>query len=411
MGLYGIMRTGVSGMNAQSSKLGTVADNIANVNTTGYKRGSSEFSSLITPGNTGTYNSGSVQAYTRYAISEQGALSFTTSGSDLAIDGNGFMIVADRDGNTALTRAGNFVPDGNGYLVNTAGYLLQGYPLTNGDPSVVANSLTGLEPVNLDAMSLRAVPSTAGTLVVNLDSNASNITAGPPTTYTAKTSLVTYDHLGNEAIIDVYFSRLSGEPDAMGVIPETSEWEITILGAEDSPVTEIFIFDNTTGNLTDTSATWITLEVLNGEPLTLDLTGTTQLAAEFSVGEAVVNGSAPQAVDHVEIAEDGTLYSVYPDGTRTASYRIPLANVASPDNLTPMAGNIFQPNQDSGDVMVGFPGEDGFGDLYSGALELSNVDLASELTSMIESQRSFSANSKVFQAGSNLLEELVNMVR
>ena len=92
-------------------------------------------------------------------------------------------------------------------------------------------------------------------------------------------------------------------------------------------------------------------------------------------------------------------------------HQIPLADVASPDKLTPVSGNLYRVSNESGDVRVGFPGEGGLGNLVVGALENSNVDLASELTSMIESQRSYTANSKVFKAGSDLLEELVNLVR
>ena len=95
MSLYGVMRTGGSGMNAQSNKLSTVADNIANVNTTGYKRASTEFSSLVLKSGTGNYNSGSVETHVRYAISDPGTLNFTTSATDLAIQGNGFFVVND----------------------------------------------------------------------------------------------------------------------------------------------------------------------------------------------------------------------------------------------------------------------------------------------------------------------------
>jgi flagellar hook protein FlgE len=113
MGLSGIMRTGVSGMNAQSSKLGAVADNIANSSTTGYKRAETEFASQVLAQGGGSYNSGGVQAHTKYAISDQGSMSFTTSKLDLAVDGNGFFIVSDSTGagaSQALTRAGSFVP-------------------------------------------------------------------------------------------------------------------------------------------------------------------------------------------------------------------------------------------------------------------------------------------------------------
>src|SRR5262249_28845064 len=132
MSLFGVMRTGVSGMNAQSNKLSTVSDNIANVNTTGYKRASTEFSSLILKSGSGDYNSGAGETHILYAITDPGSLQFTTSTTDLAVQGNGFFVVSDVTGTQHfLTRAGSFVPDSRGNLVNPAGFYLMGYNIQN----------------------------------------------------------------------------------------------------------------------------------------------------------------------------------------------------------------------------------------------------------------------------------------
>src|SRR5690606_23151659 len=144
-----MMRTGVSGMAAQSSRLGTVADNIANVSTTGYKRASTEFSTMVLDAAAGAYVSGGVEPHTRYAISSQGPLAYTTSATDLAVRGGGFFLVSDLAGQIYMTRAGSFVPDGEGRLVNAAGYNLMGYSLANGAPQVVANGYAGLEVINI----------------------------------------------------------------------------------------------------------------------------------------------------------------------------------------------------------------------------------------------------------------------
>ena len=163
MSLYGVMRTGVSGMNAQSNKLSTVSDNIANVNTVGYKRASTEFSSLILKSGSGNYDSGAVETTVRYAITDPGNLQFTTSTTDLAVQGNGFFVVQDTNGNNFLTRAGSFVPDSTGNLVNTAGFQLMGYNIQNGAaPNVAANGFGGLQVVNVNQMALQASPSTNG---------------------------------------------------------------------------------------------------------------------------------------------------------------------------------------------------------------------------------------------------------
>ena len=425
MGLYGVMRTGVSGMNAQSSKLGTVADNIANSNTTGYKRAATEFSSMVLSQGAGTYNSGGVQAHTLYSISDQGSMSFTTSKLDLAVDGNGFFVVANKEGDQpVLTRAGSFVPDGEGYLLNTAGYYLQGYPVANGaTPTPVANGLGGLEPVNISQNQLEASPTDAAKLWTNLPEDATIVPAADlpsanaaTATYSAKTSLVVYDNLGNELTVDVYYSKVT-ETAA------DSDWEVTIFNSADAapgggfpyataPLsTQTLTFDVTTGGFAAASPTVINLTVPNGGTFDIDLSGSTYLGAGFLVTEVDTNGNAPSAVESVEFDDEGILYAIYANGDRRAIYQIPLADVASPDKLTPMSGNVYRVSTDSGEVRVGFPGEGGLGNLEIGALEGSNVDLASELTSMIESQRSYTANSKVFKAGSDLLEELVNLVR
>ena len=156
----------------------------------------------------------------------------------------------------------------------------------------------------------------------------------------------------------------------------------------------------------------ITVPVPNGANLQLDMSGSSNLDAPYTLLDAtVVNGNGPSPVDRIEIAEDGTLYAVFESGTRIATYRIPFANVASPDNMQPLSGNVFVPTANSGEIQIGFPGEGGFGTMVSGALEQSTVDLATELTTMIEAERNYTANSKVFQTGADLLDVLVNLKR
>jgi len=169
MGILDTMRTSVSGMNAQANRLGIVGDNIANGSTIGYKSSSADFSSLVLQAGQTDYVSGAVATRVRYDISAQGALSFTTSSTDLAVQGNGFFVVSGPGGQTYLTRAGSFVKDGNGDLVNTAGFKLMGYNITSG-AAAASNGSSALVPVNIGSFSLQASPSTEGTLFVNLPS-------------------------------------------------------------------------------------------------------------------------------------------------------------------------------------------------------------------------------------------------
>jgi len=419
MSIYGTMRTGVSGMEAQANRIAVVADNMANVNTIGYKGSSTQFSSFILDSRTGSYNSGGVTTTIRQSVSHQGALQYTTSATDLAVNGNGFFVVNDAGGTPFLTRAGSFVPDGEGNLINSAGFQLMGYPLADGDPNVVVNALAGLEPINITQVALEATPSTLGSFAANLPSNAVAVPPGDRpsdnvanSAFTAKSSLVAYDNLGNSVVVDVYFAKTAD-----------NEWEATVFNQADAtpgtgfpyaapPLTTVALeFDPADGRLAGGSPNALALAIPGGQALEMNLTNMTQVAADYTVMQAQVNGNEPSAVRGIEFGSDGTLYTVFENGDRRAAYRIPLATVPSPDNLKATAGNVYSIGLESGDVRLGFPGEGGLGSVVAGALEQSNVDLASELTNMIEAQRGYQANSKVFQTGSDILEILVNLKR
>jgi flagellar hook protein FlgE len=421
MSLYGMMRTGVSGMNAQANRLSATADNIANSGTAGYKRAGTQFSTLVIPGSTGNYNSGGVTTTTRYAISEAGIPQYTTSPTDLAINGDGFFIVADTNGTPYMTRAGNFVPNDQGQLVNAAGFTLLGYSFANGTPAVTANGFAGLEPVTVSQTGLTATPSSAGDFYANLPLDANIVTTNLPSAngttfnYTAKSSIVTYDNAGSKRLLDVYFTKTGANTWEVAVFDQsqaTAGSGVPYGTVGSAPLkTQTLTFDPTTNHLTTTSASTIDIPVPNGGTVTLDLSQSTQFGTGYSVYDAKVNGNPPSAIQDVQIADDGTVYAQYDDGSLRALYRIPLATVESPDNLKVLAGNVFSATADSGDPTVGFPGDGKAGTVKSGALENSNVDIAQELTDMIESQRTYTANSKVFQTGSDLMDVLVNLAR
>ena len=418
MGIYSMMRTSASGMAAQANRLGTVADNIANASTTGYKRASTEFSSLILESGTAEYVSGSVESRLRHAISEQGSFKFTTSATDLAVKGNGFFVVSDSGGQSFLTRAGSFVRDAEGDLVNAAGFKLMGYDLAGGTPSIVTNGTAGLNAVNIGSFALQATPSTQGQLYLNLPATAAVVAAAnlpsanaATAEYTGKTSLIAYDNVGSEVTLDIYATKSA-----------TGSWEITAFDHAAAAVggsfpytsgplaSTTFTFD-ATGGLAVASPTALSLTIPNGAAFTLDMSQTSQLATDYTVLNAAVDGNAPSGVQGVEISDDGLLYAVFENGSRMATYRIPLATVPSPDNLEALAGNVYRVGVDAGDINIGFAGTSGFGSMVMSALEQPTVDLASELTTMIESERSYTANSKVFQTGAELMDVLVNLKR
>jgi flagellar hook protein FlgE len=417
MSLYGMMRTGVSGMNAQANRLSTTADNIANSDTTGYKRSSAEFSTLIMPQVGGAYNSGGVNTTIRSAISAQGVLQYTTSVSDLAVNGNGFFVVQDPSGTPFLTRAGAFVPDAQGRLVNAAGYQLMAYSYANGTPAATANGFEGLVPVEISDQEMTATPSTTGNFNANLPAGATP-PAGPlPSSnsataeYTSKSSIVTYDNLGNKKLLDVYFTNTGTGTWSVSVFDQSTATPGTSFPYTGGALASANLtFDTTTGKITG-AVDSITIPVPGGASLDLDLSKLTQLGTGFTVSEAKVNGNAPSTIEKIQIGEDGVIYAQYQDGSTKPLFKIPLADVQSADNLTALPGNVYAQSTDSGTVRIGFANEGKLGSIISGALENSNVDIAEELTNMIAAQRSYTANSKVFQTGSDLMDVLVNLKR
>lgn len=425
MSISGMMRTSASGMAAQSARLGTVSDNIANASTHGYKRAFTEFSTIVLESGKGAYVPGSVDTTVRYGISQQGGFDYTTSPTDLAVSGNGFLLVSDGSNAAYLTRAGSFVKDDQGYLVNAAGFKLLGYPIVNGSTAAASNGTAGMEEVNISAMSLEATPSTLGTYNANVPIDATTVASGnrpsdnlATSAYSAKSSITAIDNVGREVTLDIYYTKTG-----------TNTWDVSVFNAADAASstapfpytsgalsTTTLTFDSSTGQIASVSPSnpagnVMSIPVPNGQTLTLDVSKSSELAENFQVLTPTINGNSPSAVEGVEFNKDGTLYAVYGNGARVGIYRIPLATVPSPDNLTPQAGNVYTVSADSGNLQVGFPGTAMFGDLRSSQLEKSTVDTATELTTMIESQFAFTANSKVFQTGGELMEVLVNLKR
>ena len=218
-----------------------------------------------------------------------------------------------------------------------------------------------------------------------------------------------YDSLGNEKVVDIYYAKTADDT-----------WEATAFDATTStngsfpytsgPLTsQTITFDPTTGYVVGGGSTSMNITMPGGISATLDMTGISQLGTDYQVITAEANGSSPGAVENVEINSNGTVYAIYKNGYTIPVFQIALATVPSTDNLKPVTGTAFTVTVDSGDVLVGTPEQNGNGSVISGALEESNVDLSNELTLMIQSQRSYTANSRVFQTGSELMDVLINI--
>lgn len=417
MSIYTTLQTAVSGMAAQATKLSTIGDNIANASTTGYKDASVEFETLLGSTAASYYESGAVQSRIRYGVSQQGEIAGTSSTTDLAIKGNGFFVVQTTGTATALTRSGSFVPDATGSLVNAAGYKLMGYNLTDGTYNA-SSGIGALQAVNISSQGLTATASQSGTLSVNLPSTATAVIAAnlpsanaSTAVYTQKTSLVAFDNLGTVVNLDVFMTKTG-----------SNTWEVSVFNAAargtgggfpySSPAmaTQNLTFDPTSGRLATTSATAVNVPIANGKTVAIDLSQSTQLASNYNLAIGTVDGNAPSSVANITIAEDGTVSTVYQSGATTKNFRIPLANVQSPDEMTSLPGNIYQTNQNSGSMTLGVASTGTLGKIESNSLESSTVDLATELTSMISTQRSYEANSKVLTTGSEMLSTIIQAI-
>jgi flagellar hook protein FlgE len=405
-----ILNTSVSGMLADSNWLSSISQNVANANTTGYKNAETEFSTLVDQVSTAAAGGG-VMTTTRNLNTLQGNVVSSSTATDLAVQGSGFFVVSDSSGATYLTRNGSFVPDASGNLVNSAGYYLMGTDIQSGS-SPPANALSTLQKVNVNSAGETATPTTSASIAANLPSTATPIAAADlpsansaSSTYTDMTSLVVYDNLGGAHTINLYLSNTGA-----------NTWEVDAFDASKAATgggfpyssgplaTATLTFDPTTGSLSSGSP--LTIPVPDGQTMSLDLSNLTQLAASFSVSSATANGNAPASLQGVSIAANGTLSFDYTNGASIAAYDIPLANVASPDNLTSVNGNAFTANAASGPVYLGTANAGSFGAIDSSSLESSTVDLATELTDMIQAQSAYEANSKVFQTGANILDVL-----
>ncbi|MGA2042243.1 MAG: flagellar hook protein FlgE [Roseiarcus sp.] len=412
-----ILNASVLGMNAQTNWLATISQNIANSSTTGYKEAETAFSSIVTQSGPGNYSAGGVSTNAISINGLQGSVTGTSTPTDLAIQGAGYFVVTDSSGDTFLTRDGSFVPDASGNLVNAAGYYLMGSNVQNGNSTIVANSLSGLQKVNVSQTGEQAAPTTSGTLSVNLPSQstavATDLQATRTTTapnYTEQTSLITYNDLGAPVTLDIYMTNMG--PNSAG----DPVWAVDVYNHADAAAgggfpysaaalsSSTLTFSPTTGQLATGSP--IAIQYGGGAPISLDMAASTQLATGYAVTAASTNGNAPDTLTGVSVAPDGALTFNYSSGNSLPGYDIPLANVASPDNLTSENGTVFSPNVQSGEPQVGKAGTAGFGSIVSSSLEGSTVDLATELTDMIQAQSSYEANSKVFQTGANLLSIL-----
>ena len=416
MGIYGMMRTGVAGMNAQANRLTGVADNVANVSTAGYKRTDTQFSDLVMPSTRNAYQSGGVMTTVRHDISMQGAGRGTGKPGDIMLEGNGFFRVQDEAGTEYLTRAGSFQRNGEGYLQNAGGFYLLD---ETGKRVMIKGGAGELLPGQV---------TTSATITANLQADMKKNTHNKlfddpvedksvinPEAYDLKKFVTVYDEQGTAVKLDVYFTKTDNNKWTMYVCSgDTYKINDPKNPNLKNPLKTIELeFDNN-GNLLQPESTKIPMEApnVNGGlfPVDLNIGGLTQLGANFTF-DSTQNGYAPGTYKNFSFNEKGEIQVSYSNSQVRSIGRVGLSTVTAPDSLIPITGTVFQAVPEAGGQTFGHPGEGTFGVLRSGMLEESNADIGDELTDMIEAQRNYTANSKVFQTGSEVMDVIVNLKR
>jgi flagellar hook protein FlgE len=428
MSILSAMYSAVSGLGAQSTKLGVISDNIANSSTTGYKRSEVEFSSLVTDQvSRHSYSAGGVEGNVRTLVDRQGLIQATSSSTDMAINGEGFFVVADvanadpSQDLMALTRAGSFTPDDIGSLRNAAGYYLMGWRLNPDGTTVTANpsrdSFSGLETVNISGLNFTGAATTEVEFAGNLPAQLANGTPGTP----IRTSIEYYSDLGNPYTITMQWT-----PSSDGI---ADHWGLQIFdsqtGGGTTPIYDDVITFNASGPNAGTPSAipGLTGGVLplsvNGGVQTLDLNigdvnsvdGITQFAGEYVPTRITKDGAVFGVVNRIEMSDDGIVTAVYDNGLRRPIYRVPIATVQNPNGLQTISGTAFQLSNDSGTLYLWDAQTGPAGKTVGNALERSNVDIAQELTTLIETQRNYSTNAKVVQTADEMLEEITRIKR
>ncbi len=404
----------LSGLNSSSAALTNIANNLANLNTVGFKEQSTLFKDLFyqTIGTTGSGDP--IQTGAGSAVAEvsskftPGSVESTGVNSDVAIGGDGFYVVQ-RDGVISYTRAGNFSKADDGSLVTADGAQVMGYPALNG----VINQTGGLAPVMVGGGYISPPHATSGVkLTTNLDANAEIGDQYP-------TAATIYDSLGQSHVINFLFTKTA---------PGAWNYDISIAGSEvGSPDPSVSLGSGTLafdgdGNLTTPAADVTGLQITNladgASPLTFDwnlydsgVSSLTQVASPSSTTATAQDGYSSGSLQDFAIGTDGVVEGTFSNGKSIILAQLVLANFANVQGLARNGGNTFQSSLASGAPAIGAPGTGGRGKLSGGALELSNVDIASEFAKLITSQRAFQANARTITSFDEIMQDTINIKR
>jgi flagellar hook protein FlgE len=381
----------LSGLNAASSQLDVVGNNIANSQTVGFKGSSVQFADVYAAKTgLGTRVSAVLQDFSN------GALESSGRNLDLAIAGGGFFRMTQND-QVVYSRNGQLTMTPDGYLENAQGARLTGYPAgvgTGGQPQalqVPSAALGAKETAGIDAS-------------FNLDANAAVVTstfdATDPSTYSYANSSTVFDSLGNRHNLTMYFSKTGA-----------NTWEVrTSLGGNVSPASTVGFDSN--GTLASGAQSNYTFTPGNGADdidFELDLAGSTQFGNDFELSSLSQDGYTSGSMVGITIDDAGNVIGSYSNEESKVLGTIALANFRNPEGLKPVGDNAWVETTASGQALVGLAGTGMLGSIESGTVETSNVDLTKELVDLIIAQRNFQANSQTIKTQDEVMQGIVNL--
>ncbi len=401
------LSTAVTGLSAYSQEISVISNNVANSETNAYKSSTVSFSDVLSQSlsqSSGTSLGAGVSVSDVGESWTQGSITSTENTTDLAINGSGFFVVADpATGATYYTRNGEFSFDDSGSLVNASGYEVQGYEI---DDDGNLGTLTDIT-VSYDASPANAT--TEITTSVNLDAEAE---AGD----TYESPLTIYDSLGNEHSVTITYTKT-----------DTNEWAYSITcddGTVGGDSTGTLTFNESGALSSGSDDPTFTIADLTGAD---DMTIAWDIADETSSGTYATNGSLTQysldsalydssqdgyasgELSSISINSSGLVTGTYTNGAVVDLFQVTLADFNNYDGLVQVSGSLYSGSNSSGEAILGIPGTSRFGSIASESLEGSNVDLSTELASLITAQRAYQACSKVFTASDEILETLIRM--
>ena len=419
----------LSGLAAAQKDIDTTANNIANVNTTGFKESRAEFADVYAASVFSSNKTKVGDGVTTSKVAQQfsqGSLKFTNNSLDLAITGDGFFAVAPEIGNRdySYTRAGAFKLDKNNFISDNNGGFLQGFPVNPATGETTSVSLSTTSPIQ--------IPNTAGApratqnvfLTMNLDSRQQPKAVPLPAfdatnsaTYNNQTSTTVYDSLGEPHILSIYFRRTDPVTDndweVYAVLDDNTGTPFTLPAA--TPVLDFDLNGNpTTTPMPSLVMPKATLDGLlaNGAQFTTDVSinftdpaGTknpTQYSSKFELGSLDGDGTTVGRLTSVDIDASGKVMASYSNGDQTYLAQVAMVKFANPQGLTQAGNTSWRQSLMSGEALAGEANSGTFGAINSSALETSNVNLTNELVDLIAAQRNFQANSRALEVNSTL---------